>query len=357
MKKLWKTGVAILAATLLLAGCGNSKQAAEATTEAKADEITIEYSKGLTEDGKVDGINAQDVVTLCDYKKIEIKKADVAPADGEVDEQINNLLQNYGEYEGEVKDGDKVNINYSGSIDGEKFNGGTASDQMLVIGSKTFIDNFEEQIIGHTPGDTFDVNVTFPKDYHAEELAGKEAVFSVTLNYIVPELSDEFVAKNFSETNGVSTIKELKNAIKENIIASNKNTYVWNYMMENCKVEEIPEDILNARLDVSLDLLRKQYHDYMGYDDEQILGMYGFESIDQLRDQLKGDTEDSIKAILIATAISEKEKIEVDDATIDKTLGQAYADSYYEMYGKGYVHSEVLRMLVSDYLGKNAVMK
>ena len=173
-KRLWKTGLLMVSAVFLLAGCGNSKSAQEATTEAAKEEFVIDYSAGLTKEGKLEGINAADYVTLCDYENISIPKNDIEPSDDEVLGQIDNLLSNpnYGDRESAVKDGDTVNIDYTGTIDGKQFSGGTATDQSLEIGSHSFIDNFEEQIIGHKPGETFDVKVTFPKDYSSEEVAG-----------------------------------------------------------------------------------------------------------------------------------------------------------------------------------------
>ena len=361
IKRLCKTGLLLATAIFLMTGCGNSKSAVqEATTEApKEEEFVIDYSAGLTKEGKLEGINAADYVTLCDYDNIKIPKKDIEPTDDEVLGQIDNLLSNpsYGDRESAVKDGDTVNIDYTGTIDGKEFSGGSATDQSLEIGSKTFIDNFEEQIIGHKPGETFDVNVTFPKDYSSEEVAGKDAVFSVKLNYIVPELTDKFVETHFSQTDGISTVKELKNSIKENLRDSNKNTYIWDYLLTNSTFKDLPEDLMETRLNVSLDTLRKQYHDYMGYGDEQILSMYGYKSMDEVKENLRENTETSIRYFLVSDVISQEKGLAVTQEALDKYLGQGSAQSYYDTYGEPYTNANVMVTIVSDYLAEHAKVK
>ena len=359
-KRLARTGLLLVSAVFLLTACGNSKSAPEATTQApQEEELVIDYSAGLTKEGKLEGINAADYVTLCDYDKIKIARKEIEPTDDEVLGQIDNLLSNsaYGDRESAVKDGDTVNIDYTGTIDGVQFSGGTATDQSLEIGSKTFIDDFEEQIIGHKPGETFDVNVTFPEDYSSEEVAGKDAVFSVTLNYIVPELTDKFVETYFSESDGISTVKELKNSIKDNLRDSNKNTYLWDYLMTNSTFKDLPEDLMETRLNVSLDTLRKQYHDYMGYGDEEILSMYGYESLDEVKENLRENTETSLKYFLISDVISQEKGLSVTQEALDQYLGEGNAQSYYDTYGEPYTNANILVTIVSDYLVEHAKVK
>ena len=346
---------------LLMTGCGNSKGAQEATTEsaAETDEIVIDYSAGLTDEGKIQDVTASDLVTLCDYDNITIKKSDVEPSDEDVQEQVDSLLSNssYGVYEGSVEEGDTINLDYTGTIDGEEFSGGSASGQDLEIGSDTFIDGFEDQIVGHQVGETFDVEVTFPEDYATEDVAGKDAVFSVTINYIHPELDDDFVATNFSETNGISTVKELKNAIKKNLRGSNENSYIWDYLLTNCEFAEIPEDLMETRLEVSLDTLRKQYHDYMGYGDEQIMTMYGYDSMDEVKEELRENTETSIKYFIVASAVADEQNLVVDDEALDQYLGEVNVDTYYDAYGQPYTNANVLVSMVSDYILEHAKIK
>lgn len=139
-----------------------------------------------------------------------------------------------------------MNIDYSGSIDGEKFDGGTASSQSVQAGSAQFIDDFLTQIIGHTPGETFDVEVTFPDPYENNpDLAGKDAVFEVTINYIegedvTPEFSDDFVKENLTASYGWESADDVRDSIREDLRHSQIFQFIWNYMIENSTVSEVP---------------------------------------------------------------------------------------------------------------------
>ena len=154
-------------------------------------------------------------VTLGEYKGIKVEKTTVEVTEEDIEAELKKVQEQNSRMvtveDRAVEDGDTANIDYAGSIDGVAFEGGTAVGQPLVIGSHTFIDNFEEQIIGHNIGDEFDVNVTFPAEYHAEELAGKPAVFHVKVNSItkkeLPEINDEF-AQDVSEFETLDAYKE-----------------------------------------------------------------------------------------------------------------------------------------------------
>ena len=185
------------------------------------------YSDGLDANGYRTGITAQDYVTLPDnVAALPIKKADVTPSDSDVQARIDSLLSQYSTTQAvtdrAAQNGDVVNIDYSGTVDGVAFNGGTYQGYDLTLGSGSFITGFEDQIVGHNTGDTFDVTVTFPDGYDAStdsdgntvELSGKEAVFRVTVNSIsepvTPELTDEWVDSTFGTSDDVHTVEELK---------------------------------------------------------------------------------------------------------------------------------------------------
>lgn len=360
MKKLWKISLCLITAIFLLCGCGNSNNTdsvQEATTEAST-EIKVDYSDGIDETGHLSDVDDKTIVKLCDYSKIVIPKKEIEPTDDVVDSNLQDLLKDYGVYDEAVKEGDTVNIDYVGKIDGKEFQGGSASGILLEIGSGTFIPGFEEQIIGHVPGEeTFDISVTFPKDYSSKEYAGKDAVFTVTLNYILPELTNDFVEENFSEMQGISTVKELTAKVKENIRTNNKNNYIWDYLLANCEVGEIPKKVMDTRLEVSLNLLRQQYSYYMGYGDEEIIDMYQVESMDDVKENLRADTENNVKTYLISGLIADQEGLSADGAAIDKFIGKDNVDEYYDYYGKPYVNAQILISVVSDFIMENAVVK
>ena len=152
MKKFATIALAVVLSMSMLTGCGNSKKAAEATTEVK--EETVDYGKGLNEDGTLEGVKATDYVTVCDYAALKIPKKDVEVSDSDVQSQIDSILANYNQVtDRKVKKGDTVNIDYKGTVDGKEFEGGTASGASLEIGSGTFVDGFEDQLIGKMPGE------------------------------------------------------------------------------------------------------------------------------------------------------------------------------------------------------------
>lgn len=190
-KKVLAASLTLALAAAMMSGCGNSKKndtAQEQTTESQAQTTpTVDYSQGLNDDGTLKGDDGA-YVTLCDYSSIEIPESEISVEDSEVDTEVDSLMTNF-QTENQVKDravkdGDVVNIDYVGTVDGKEFDGGSAEGYNLTIGSGSFIDDFEDQLIGHKPGDEVKVEVTFPDDYSSEDLAGKDAVFDTTINYI-----------------------------------------------------------------------------------------------------------------------------------------------------------------------------
>lgn len=357
MKKFATIALAVVLSMSMLTGCGNSKQAAEATTEVKED--TVDYGKGLNDDGTLDGVKAADYVTVCDYSSLKIAKKDIEASDSDVQSQIDSILANYNQVtDRKVKKGDTVNIDYKGTVDGKEFQGGTASGQSLEIGSGTFIDGFEDQLIGKTPGETVQVKVTFPKDYQSEEVAGKDAVFETKINYIeeTPKLTDKFVKDKLSESYGYTTVKEMKKQIKDDIYNANKTDYIWNHMIEKSTFKEIPDQLINDRVDVIVDGLKAQLK-ASNYSLKDYLSAYGIEDETALRDQYKSSCESTVKVFLVADAIAADKKITVtDDAVKDYFNGEDTAQ-YEKMYSKAYINRVVLNDLVLKEIEKTTTVK
>ena len=195
---------------------------------------------------------SNDKITIKQYKGLEVEKVDpVEVTDTDVEDSINSTLQTKSTQnditDRPAQEGDVVTIDYEGKKDGVAFDGGTAQDQQLELGSGAFIDGFEDGIVGHNIGETFDLNLTFPEDYKSEDMAGQAVVFTVTLDkiseVIVPELTDELVAE-LSES--AKTIEDYKKEVKEDLETSNKQAAeseqqqnVWDALMEQCTVENI----------------------------------------------------------------------------------------------------------------------
>ena len=356
MKKLVLMVMAGVMGAALLAGCGSSKKdetAAEATTESVPEQITVDYSTGLNEDGTLANVNAADYVTVCQYTNLEIPRDQVEVTKDEVQEQIDSLLSSHTTEneitDRKIKDGDLVNIDYEGTIDGTAFDGGTAQGQRLTIGSGTFIDNFEEQLVGKKPGEEVDVTVTFPEDYAQADLAGKEAVFKVKINSIIetvtPELTDEFVKENYEASQGVATVKELKKKIKTQLQDSKYTNYLWNYLLENSTFKEIPADVVNPFVDVYIDSMKSQLAMY-GYNFEDYLKSQNIDGEDALKEKYYSTAEESVKVYLIADAIAKEQDLKATDEDIKTMLQVDNIDEYVEQYTKAYLNRYALNELV-----------
>ena len=355
MKKFATIALAVVLSMGILTGCGSSKKAAEATTEVK--EETVDYGQGLNEDGTLEGVKATDYVTVCDYSALKIPKKEVKVSDSDV--EIDTILSSYNQVtDRKVKKGDTVNIDYKGMVDGKEFDGGTASGASLKIGSGTFIDGFEDQLIGKMPGETVQVKVTFPKDYQGKEVAGKDAVFETTINYIdeTPKLTDKFVKEKLSDRYGYTTVKEMKKTIRDEIFKTNKTDYIWNHMIEKSKFKEIPDELINDRVDVLVNGLKAQLK-ASNYTLKDYLSAYGIEDETTLRDQYKSSCESTVKVFLIADAIAADKKISVTDEDVKAYFNGEDTAQYEKQYSKAYINRIVLNNLVIQEIEKNVTVK
>ena len=350
MKKFATIALAVVLSMGILTGCGSSKKAAEATTEVKEETV---------EDGTLEGVKATDYVTVCDYSALKIPKKEVKVSDSDVQTEIDTILSSYNQVtDRKVKKGDTVNIDYKGMVDGKEFDGGTASGASLKIGSGTFIDGFEDQLIGKMPGETVQVKVTFPKDYQGKEVAGKDAVFETTINYIdeTPKLTDKFVKEKLSDRYGYTTVKEMKKTIRDEIFKTNKTDYIWNHMIEKSKFKEIPDELINDRVDVLVNGLKAQLK-ASNYTLKDYLSAYGIEDETTLRDQYKSSCESTVKVFLIADAIAADKKISVTDEDVKAYFNGEDTAQYEKQYSKAYINRIVLNNLVIQEIEKNVTVK
>ncbi|MCD8019764.1 MAG: trigger factor [Clostridiales bacterium] len=368
-KKVIAASLTLALAAVTMAGCGNSKSAEESTTEAQSETVvassSVDYSQGLNEDGTLEGDDGS-LVTLCDYSSIDVSADEISVTSDEVQEEIDSILENYETTsevtDREVEDGDVVNIDYVGTLDGEEFDGGSAEGYDLTIGSGTFVEGFEDQLIGHTPGETVEVNITFPDDYSSEDLAGQDAVFTTTINYIseteAPELTDDFVTENLTDSYGYTSVKNMKKQIRKSLKNNKIYNYVWEYMLENCEFEEIPEDMVNTQLDVMIDQLEYSLSS-QGYTLDTYLSSYGYEDEDALRDAYYSSCEEMVKSYLIADAVAAELGLEADDETVSDYFSSNYGtddySDYISYYSAAYVNRSVLNNSVTLALADNVV--
>ncbi len=274
-------------------------------------------------------VTVEPEVQLGDYKGLEIEKQDSELTDEDLQEAIDHSLGHLADMvvkeDGAVENGDTVNIDFDGYVDGEQFEGGQADGYDLEIGSGSFIPGFEDQLVGVKKGEEKDVVVTFPEEYHAEELAGKEATFKTKVNEIkykeVPELDDEIANELDSEANSVDEYKEnLRERLSEQKAEEAKN--VEKEEAINKATDNVTIDIPQAMIDTELDRMVQEFGQRIqqqGLDLQTYFQISGQDE-SQLREQMKDDAEQRIKTNLTLSAIADKENIEATDEDIDKEL-------------------------------------
>lgn len=296
-------------AALLLTGCSG---------EISNDYVTVSKYKGL----EVEKTVAQKVTD----EMVDAQIQSVLEASAETKEVTGRA----------AKDGDVVVIDYVGKMDGVAFDNGSANDQELELGSNTYIDGFEAGVVGHEIGETFDLKLNFPENYPpSPEKAGKEAVFTVTLKAIqekaVPELNDEFIATVSETAKTVDEYKaEVKKQMEESYKATAENTVKENVMkalMENTEVTKYPKKELKAMQDI----IHRQYEDmadYYGLEFDDFLTTYMGMDEDTFETQLVKAAKAQVKQQLAIELIAEKAKLDISEKVLEKRY-----ESYVEEYG------------------------
>ena len=287
---------------------------------------TIEKGQTLVFTAKV---TVKPEVKLGEYKNLEVEKVDTTVTDEDVEAELKTLQERHAELvvkeEGTVAEGDTAVIDFEGFVDGEAFEGGKGENYSLEIGSNTFIPGFEEQLVGLEVGAEKEVEVTFPEEYHAEELAGKAAKFKVKLHEIkskeLPALDDEF-AKDVDEE--VETLEALKAKTKEKLQSDKENQAesalrdtLVEKAAENAEVE-IPEAMFNTEMD----RMMQEFEQRLQMQGLNLELYFQFSGQDEkaLRDQMRPDAEKRVKINLTLEAISKAENLEVSEEEVEKEL-------------------------------------
>ena len=371
--------MAIVVVALSLAACSSTAASSQsaASSEAAGSEASsaasapvdpdplaqkaadFNYSAALDENGYFTGVRALDYVTLpADYKALSVSAADVQVTDDELQTNLDYILSQFAETEQDtestIQNGDSVNIDYVGSVDGIEFTGGNTNGQGATVtaGSTQYVDDFLTQIIGHKPGETFDVVVTFPDGYDDStdangdpiKLAGQEAVFSVTINYIAksvtPELTDEFISKNIDPKYG-STVEEFKDTVRKDVADANLEKYVTNYLTQNSVyADELPEAVTEYSSMMVLNY-------YCGYASAKNQTLTQFiqenldaDSIQALLDSNKEAIDNQAKRFLLYQALAEDQGLDCTDDDVKayfEDLGNTDYSDYQNFYGTNYL--------------------
>lgn len=345
-KRLVMAFAGVLAASMLLAGC--------------------EASKGLETDS----------IKITQYKEVEVDQVQkpVEVTDEDVDGRIQAILESRTETveitDRPVEAGDTADIDFVGKIDGEEFDGGSAEGYPLTIGSGAFIAGFEDSIIGHNIGETFDWNGAFPEDYGNEDFAGKDVVFTITVNGIsqssVPELTDEFV-KSVSDDS--KNIKEYREEIKkqlekegENDYQSKLNSAVLQKVLENTEVSKYPEDEVEKLSNETIEQY-KTIAEFQNMEYEDYLTQNGV-TVEDFEKQVEEMVRANIKQTMAVEAIAEKEKLNMTDEEYEeqfKKMAEMYGyedvDALKEVADEEDLKAIALQNVVAEWLAKNCIQK
>lgn len=333
---------------------------------------STDFSAMLNEDGSIKDVDVTQYVKTFDVNDVKIAKSDVEFTDEDMEENIQNQLETYKELSTDaeltVADGDEVNIDYVGTMDGEEFEGGSAQDYDLTIGSNSFIDDFETQLVGTHPGDKVTVDVTFPDPYENNpDYAGKDASFAVTVNgiYQKGEFNNAFVKKNLSQYG--NTVKEYKEEIKKTNEESNLATAVNNYVNDHISADSYPKDYLKHLKSLQMTMDQQEF-DYMA----QMYAAYGmtFDYADVMAYKQASSTEEYEKMLTEAAQktcltnmayqeLAAQAGITVTDEDYDAFLEEnSVTEENQETFGRAYlIQNYVLPEKVRDYLTEHATVE
>ena len=267
-------------------------------------------------------------INLGDYKSVKVEKEALDVNDEKVNAEIEIMRSNAGKLkevadDEAAQDKDVTNINFEGFIDGEAFDGGKAEGFDLTLGSKSFIDTFEDQIIGHKKGDEFDVNVTFPEEYHAENLKGKPAVFKVKVNSIKRKEEAE-LNEDLAKELGYDSVEDLKVKTKENLTKREETRIENEYRgkVVDAVVDtvnfEIPEAVVEREIQFQINRFAQQLQ-MQGMSLNQYFEMTG-QDIEKMRESIKESAEKSVKRDLVLTEIAKAENVQATEEEVNAEL-------------------------------------
>lgn len=364
-------------AMLLCAACLATTSAAvlaeetEAVTEAST-ETDTEAEETEAKAERPD-YKAADYVTLGEYKGLKVQ-IDLTASEDEIEEELNSAISQADVMEeiteGTVADGDIVSIDYEGKLNGEAFDGGTAKDYDLEIGSGSFIDGFEDGLIGVNVGDTVDLNLTFPENYFSEDLAGQEVVFTVTVHAIkrMPELTDELVS---TMTDGeYTTVDDYKASIRASLEeekAGQRDAMIMSELFTqvaaNTTINEYPEVIVDYGVqemnDYYVDMAESFSMEFADF-----LSMYLGMTEEEFNEQVVLAVQQNLQQEMYLKAIAETEGIELTEEEYEagcekyaETYGMESAEELVENYGESVVRLSLLQEKVLEFLKESAVIE
>ena len=385
-------GMMLLVAAMVFSGCSStdepvdtivaeevqpeSVENADASAEVTESEVEtaekvildLDYTTGLDVNGFYENVVAKELVENLDVSAIAIPAEVHVVSDETLQAEIDNLLAGFMTStevtDRAIVDGDTVNIDFVGSVDGVEFEGGSTSGAgtEVIIGETNYIDDFIQQLIGHTPGESFDIEVTFPEDYGVDTLNGKEAIFAITLNYInesmTPELTDAFVQENLSVAYEWATVDEMKAGMTTGISEMAVMNYVQTDFIENVVVTSIPEEVLDYQKNSMMNYYQSTAASYGVTMNEFLTSYFGLTTVDELFESAAQDLEDMSNYSLIMQAIAEEAELTVTEDLLSEYFVNVNGTGDYAefegIYGIEFLKYTVLQQVVLDYLVEQA---
>jgi len=357
-KKIAALMVGTMAATTIFAGCASEDVAEEVSVSAESEDEVITAEEMLSSTD----YDVTEYVTLPeDYMNLTVElTSDYEVTQEEIEDYVNDYIVSYYPLYVEtdkttVEDGDIVDIDYVGTLDGEEFDGGSAEDYKLTIGSGTFIDGFEDGLIGQEVGTTVDLDLTFPEDYSSEELAGQDVVFTVTINGIMDEtmidyddLTDEYVEENFG-TYGMTTVDDLIADVKDTLESSNESeeqTEIQENVLDQLMAGSTityPENLQEERqqsVDEYLDEIKDAAEGYDMTYEEYVIAYSGYPDVESFEEYIQTNSEESLDEEMILEAIVADQDISITRSEFESFVvtfvayyGFEDAEEFYDYYG------------------------
>ena len=354
----------VLVIVLFAAGIGSFVYYKMTTTQSSSD-----YSAFLNEDGTLKNVNPTDYITPIDYKNIVVPQSEVEYTEDEMSAEINSLLTSNKVPSTDTTltavEGDTLNIDYVGTVDGVEFEGGSTdgAGTDLVLGSGSYVDDFEEQLYGSHPGDKVTVEVTFPEDYSSEDLQGKDAVFEVTVNslYVLPDFTDEFVAEHLSDY--ATTVEEYKEYLKTTQEATKLQNYLVTYINDNASASSYNTDHLKYLKGIIKYDHESYYNSYnqamMAYTGTPIYNNFSdFTGMSNKEFETYLDEQSRSRATIDMTYqyIFTDAGLTISDEDYQETAN-SIASTTSDVYGKNYIMQMTLQKMVISYLMDHATVE
>lgn len=377
MKKKAVVAMLIMCMAVSAAACGKSSDTEKTTTEttdtkdsedSEKDSTDTDTKEAASSEGKrlVSVKDVSKYVTIGEYKGLELTRTSQSVTDDDVQAEINYNLEDNGTEvkDGTVENGDTVTINFTGTIDGKEFDGGSAEDYELVVGDGEMIDGFEDGIVGMKSGETKELDLTFPDDYYEESVAGKAVVFKVTLQKFTrpAELTDEWVAENTE----YKTVDEYRAAVKTQLEDTAVQTAdyelysdAWNEVQAASEIKDYPKEDVDAAKK-SYQELNEKYVKDAGMEMADFLKSQGM-SEEDYESECQQYAESKVEQNLIVQGIMDAEGLSIDDEETQKLkddlieeYGFASIDEMIETYGEQEVNESLALLRVERFIVDNA---